>query len=98
MAMGRLVDMPHRRKQHMVLARPTRMTGFRPNLSDALPQATAVILWDTEKMAPVKPAHLAISFFSTPKLAIISGRYGNTEVRASGSANLATAALAQSES
>jgi hypothetical protein len=33
-----------------------------------------VALCDIEKMAPVRPAHLAISVFSTPKLAIISGR------------------------
>lgn len=44
MAMGRLVDMPHARKQVMVQARPQRMMGLRPNLSDALPQATAVRL------------------------------------------------------
>ena len=74
MAMGRLVDMPHTRKQIMVQARPQRMMGLRPNLSDALPQATAVRLWEMEKMAPVKPAHLATSVWSTPKLAIISGR------------------------
>ena len=91
MAMGKLVDMPQKKKQIMVLARPVRMTGLRPNLSDALPQATAVRLWETEKMAPVRPAHLATSSFSTPKLAIISGRYGKTEVSARGSANLATA-------
>lgn len=93
MAMGRLVDMPQMRKQIMVLARPQRIIGLRPNLSDALPHATAVKLCETEKMAPVKPAHLATSFFSTPKLAIISGRYGKTDVRASGSANRATAVL-----
>lgn len=66
--------MPHITKHVMVLARPIRMVGFRPILSDALPQATAVQLCVIEKMAPVKPAHLATSFFSTPKLAIISGR------------------------
>jgi hypothetical protein len=74
MAMVRLVDMPHSKKQTMVLARPQRMMGLRPKVSEALPQATAVTLCEMEKMAPVKPAHLATSFLSTPKLAIISGR------------------------
>jgi hypothetical protein len=74
MAMKRLVETPQIMKQIMVLNNPIRMIGFLPNLSDALPHATAVILCDIEKMAPVKPAHLATSFFSTPKLAIISGR------------------------
>ena len=74
MAMVRLVDMPQMRKQTMVLARPVRMTGLRPNLSEAFPQTTAVMLWAMEKTAPVKPAHVATSDSSTPKLAIISGR------------------------
>ena len=73
-AMVKLVDIPHVTKQHMVAKRPARMTGFRPNLSDALPQATAVVLCDIEKAALVMPAHFATLFFSTPKLLIISGR------------------------
>lgn len=74
MAIGRLVDSPQNMKQTIVLARPTNMTGFRPNLSDALPHGTAVMLCDNEKTEPVRPAHLAISVFSTPKLSIISGK------------------------
>jgi hypothetical protein len=91
--MARLVDMPQTKKPIMVQKRPMRMMGFLPNLSDALPHATAVALWDKEKTDPVMPAHLATSVLSTPKLAIISGKYGNTDVRAIGSANLATASL-----
>lgn len=77
----------------MVLTNPIRMMGFLPNLSDAVPHGTAVALCDIENMAPVMPAHRATSFFSMPKLAIISGRYGKTDVNASGSANRATAAM-----
>lgn len=73
-AIHKLVDTPHIMKQVMVLISPIKMIGFLPNLSDALPHGTAVALCDIEKMAPVMPAHLAISVFSTPKLAIISGR------------------------
>lgn len=91
MAIVKLVDIPHITKQTIVLNRPVNMTGFRPNLSDAFPHGTAAILCAIENTAPVRPAHLATSFFSTPKLCIISGRYGKTEVRAKGSANLATA-------
>ena len=43
-AMGRLVDIPQMTKQHIVLASPIRMVGFLPNLSEALPHATAVTL------------------------------------------------------
>ena len=93
MAMERLVDMPQARKHTMVLSKPTKMMGFRPILSEALPHGTAVILCETENMAPVKPAHFATSFSSTPKLLIISGRYGKTEVNARGSANLAAAGI-----
>jgi hypothetical protein len=73
-AIHKLVETPHSMKQVMVLIKPIRIIGFLPNLSDALPHGTAVALCDIEKIAPVMPAHLAISFFSTPKLAIISGR------------------------
>jgi hypothetical protein len=56
--MKRLVETPHIMKQIMVLNRPIRMIGFLPNLSDAFPHGTAVILCDIEKTAPVMPAHL----------------------------------------
>jgi hypothetical protein len=74
MAIGRLVDKPQMTKQIMVLVRPIRMIGFRPNLSENLPHGTAVRLCDIEKTAPVRPAHFATAFFSTPKLWIISGK------------------------
>ncbi len=91
MAIGRLVDTPQKTKHIMVHTRPMRIVGLRPMLSDAQPQGTAVTLWHIEKTAPVMPAHWATSSFSTPKPWIISGRYGNTEVKARGSANLTTA-------
>lgn len=74
MAIGRLVDIPHVMKHNIVLTRPIRMVGLRPKLSDAHPQGTAVMLWQTENVAPTKPAHRATLSFSTPKLLIISGR------------------------
>lgn len=75
----------------MVLSRPMRMVGFRPMLSESRPQGTAVTLCASEKTADVTPAQKATSFFSMPKLWIISGRYGKTDVKASGSENLAAA-------
>jgi hypothetical protein len=74
MAMGRLVDRPQTRNRIMVVKRPHMIVIFRPNVSDALPQATAVQLWATEKAADVRPAHFATSFCLMPKLRIISGR------------------------
>ncbi|KAK1238315.1 hypothetical protein MKX07_006461 [Trichoderma sp. CBMAI-0711] len=78
--MARLVDMPHTMKQIMVLRSPRMSTGFLPKVSDALPQGTAVMLWQTEKTEDVTPAHFATSSRLTPKPRIISGRYGQTEV------------------
>jgi hypothetical protein len=43
-AMVRLVDIPQMQKHTIVLRRPINIMGFRPNLSDALPQGTAVKL------------------------------------------------------
>jgi hypothetical protein len=57
----------------MVQVRPTKIAGFRPNLSDALPQSTAVRHCESEKTAEVMPAHFATFFLSIPKLSIISG-------------------------
>lgn len=57
----------------MVSVRPANIVGLRPNLSEARPQMTAVRHWESEKTAEVIPAHLATSFFSMPKLSIISG-------------------------
>lgn len=92
MAMGKLVETPQTKNRIMVVKRPMMMVGFLPKASEALPQGTAVLLCATEKAAEVTPAHFATAFCSTPKLRIISGKYGNTDVKANGSANLAIAA------
>jgi hypothetical protein len=73
MAIGRVVDMPQSKVQHKVQVRPVKIAGFRPNLSEALPHKMAVVHCESEKTADVIPAHLATSFFLTPKLSIISG-------------------------
>jgi hypothetical protein len=91
MAAARVVDMPHSMKHIMVVNRPMSMVVFLPMRSDAQPQKMAVELCDMEKVAPIRPAHFAISSFLIPKLWTISGRYGKTDVRARGSANLTTA-------
>jgi hypothetical protein len=74
MAMGRLVDTPHIKKQIMVDRRPMMMVHFRPIESEARPQGTAVRLWEKEKTAEVMPAHFATWLSSIPKLLIISGK------------------------
>lgn len=91
MAMARLDAVPHITKQIMVEVSPINMVGLRPILSDSRPHGTAKRLCETEKVEPTRPAHLATLFCGIPKLLIISGRYGKTEVSARGSANLATA-------
>lgn len=90
-AMARLDAVPHIMKQTMVELSPIRMVGLRPILSDSRPHGTAKALCAIEKVEPTIPAHLATLFSGTPKLLIISGKYGKTEVSAKGSANLATA-------
>jgi len=72
-AIGRLVDIPHIKVESIVQVRPIKIAGFRPNLSDALPQSTAVRHCEREKTAEVIPAHFATFFLSIPKLSIISG-------------------------
>lgn len=72
-AMGRLVDIPQNKVENMVQVSAVKMAGLRPNRSEALPQMIAVTHWEREKTADVMPAHCATSFFSTPKLSIISG-------------------------
>ena len=72
-AIGRLIDIPHIRLHIMVHVKPKRIVGFRPNMSEALPQMIAVVHCDNEKTADVIPAHLATFFSSMPKLSIISG-------------------------
>jgi hypothetical protein len=71
--MGRVVDIPQIKVEIMVQLRPIKIAGFRPNMSDALPQRTAVVHCEREKTAEVMPAHFATSFFFMPKLSIISG-------------------------
>jgi hypothetical protein len=84
--MGKLVDIPSISMEHMVLKSPRRMIGFRPYLSDAVPQISPVQAWQMGNMADVIPAQRAMSFLGMPNDSIISGRYGNTEVSAIGSA------------
>lgn len=90
-AIARLDAVPHMMKQIMVETSPIKMVGLRPILSDSRPHGTAKRLCEMEKVEPTRPAHLATFTSGTPKLLIISGRYGKTEVSANGSANLATA-------
>lgn len=80
--------MPQSKKQNMTFTRPMSIVGFRPILSLRRPQKIAHKLCETENVDPTNPAHFATFVSGTPKLLIISGRYGKTEVRASGSANL----------
>lgn len=65
--------MPQSRLAIMVHVKPIRMVGLRPNLSEALPQRTAVRHWEREKTPEVMPAHFAMSCLLMPKLSIISG-------------------------
>lgn len=71
--MGKFVDRPHTKLKMSVHVSPVNIVGFRPNLSEALPQSTAVRHCEREKTAEVIPAHLATSLFFTPKLSTISG-------------------------
>jgi hypothetical protein len=72
-AIGRVEDIPQIKLEIIVQVRPIKIEGFRPNLSDALPQSIAVVHCEREKTAEVMPAHFATSFLFTPKLSIISG-------------------------
>jgi hypothetical protein len=72
-AIGRLVDRPHIKLKSKVKVRPVNIVGFRPILSESLPHIMAVTHCEREKTADTMPAHRATSFFSTPKLSIISG-------------------------
>lgn len=55
MAQGRDVENPHKTLMIMVDTRPSRMTGFRPKKSDALPHIIAVQHWLRLKTALVIP-------------------------------------------
>lgn len=72
-AMGRDVASPQSNEQIMVQVRPIRIVGFRPNLSEALPQSMAVRHCDRENTAEVIPAYFGTSSLAIPKLSIISG-------------------------
>ena len=73
MAHARFREKPKKRLAVMVHNMPSMMTGFRPNLSEALPHAIPVKHWLREKVAERRPAHFATSFLGTLKLSIISG-------------------------
>lgn len=90
-AIARLDAVPHTIKPIIVEMSPIKMVGLRPILSDSRPHGTAKALCEIEKVEPTIPAYLATLLFAIPKLLIISGKYGKTEVSANGSANLATA-------
>jgi hypothetical protein len=85
-AHGRDFERPKRTLVIMVQVRPINMTGFRPNRSEPRPHAMAVTHWLREKAADVRPAHFAIWSGGTLNDSIISGRYGKTDVKATGSA------------
>ena len=85
-AMGRLVENPHINMVTMVLNKPSRIMGFLPKRSEAIPHGIPVKACEIEKTAEVRPAQRAMSFSGTPNDSIISGIYGKTLVRAMGSA------------
>ena len=85
-AIGSDVEKPNNNMVIMVLPKPIRMIGFLPKRSEAAPQGIPVRACEMEKMAEVKPAQRAMSVSGTPKDSIISGMYGETEVKAMGSA------------
>jgi len=87
--MVRLFEIPNAREQTIVVIRPAIMVGLRPKMSEALPHGTAMILCKMENTNIIFPAHFATSFSGTPKLLIISGRYGFTLVKTIGSAKRA---------
>ena len=74
-------ERPKNRLASIVQSKPTRITGFRPNRSEARPQKRPVSAWLKEKTADVIPAHLATLFFGTSKLSIISGCVKSVLVR-----------------
>jgi len=67
------VEKPKSRLDAIVHVNAMRMTGFRPSLSDARPQAIPVNAWDNEKTADVRPAYFATCSVGTLKDCIISG-------------------------
>ena len=67
------VEKPKSRLDAIVHVNAMRITGFRPSLSDARPQAIPVNAWDKEKTADVRPAYFATCSVGTLKDCIISG-------------------------
>src|SRR5437667_10846615 len=72
-AIGKDVETPNSRPKAMAKKSPARTVGLRPIRSERAPQGTAVMHWQMEKMADVKPTHLAISLSWTARKRIISG-------------------------
>lgn len=62
------------------------MAGLRPYRSEKRPHGMPNKAWKSEKQAAQIPAHLPTSFWGMLKLCTISGRYGYSDVEASGSA------------
>jgi hypothetical protein len=87
----RFVLKPHTKLVIIVAVKPRRIAGLRPCVSENLPQATPKVACEREKLAAQTPAHLPTEFCGTPKLRIISGRYGKSEVLEMGSAKRHTA-------
>ena len=73
MAQPSFREKPKQRLASMVQTMLVRMMGFRPNRSEARPQAMPVRLWLKAKTADVMPAHFATSALGTWNDSIISG-------------------------
>lgn len=86
MAIGSEVEKPNNSMVIIVLHKPIKMIGFLPKRSDAAPHGMPVRACEMENTAEVKPAQRAMSVSGTPKDSIISGMYGETDVKAMGSA------------
>jgi hypothetical protein len=85
-AMGKLVLNPQTSVMIIVFNKHINRTGFRPHVSDALPQGIAVAACAIEKDAETVPVQKPTSAGLTPgKDSIIAGRYGYAAVRAIGS-------------
>jgi hypothetical protein len=85
-AIEREVENPHNKLVIMVIVRLRRMTGLLPKWSLNILHGIAAIHSQAEYADTIIPAHRAMSFSATPKLSIISGRYGRMERRDKGSA------------
>ena len=69
----RFSEKPKQRLASIVQTMLSRIMGFRPNRSEARPQAMPVRHWLKEKTAEVTPAHFATSVLGTLNDSIISG-------------------------